>query len=78
MQVIDNNVMGCFNPQMNEFKKESGNSFNIKTVLITIDIVSKNEYEEIKCLKSFIGDLREKGLKCLLILTHIDKLNKIK
>jgi hypothetical protein len=29
-------------------------------------------------MKFFLSDIREKGIKSLIILTHIDKLNKIK
>lgn len=29
------------------------------------------------CMKFFLNDVREKGIKILIILTHVDKLNQL-
>ena len=52
--------------------------FNIKTVLIVLSIVNKIDFDEINCMKFFLSDIREKGIKSLIVLTHIDKLKGIK
>ena len=29
------------------------------------------------CIKFFLSDIKEKGIKAILVLTHIDKLSKL-
>jgi len=40
--------------------------------------MTKIEYEELSCMKFFLSDVREKGIKVMIILTHLDKLNHLK
>lgn len=46
--------------------------------MIVLNVLSKIEFEEISCMKFFLADAREKGIKTLIILTHVDKLNHLK
>lgn len=40
-------------------------------------MIGKIEFEEMSFLKFFLNDVREKRIKVLIILTHVDKLNQL-
>lgn len=50
----------------------------MKLCIFCIDLFQELSFEESNNIKFLKADLQEKGIKSLVVLTHIDKLSKMK
>ena len=53
------------------------NDLNISVCIICLNIMAGITQGEENCLRFFISDIKEKGMKVFIVLTHIDLLNNL-
>lgn len=74
MPSMDQNKM--FHKDMSQSSISS--ILSVRIVLIVLNVMTKIDFEELSCMNFFLSDVREKGIKVMIILTHVDKLNHLK